>query len=69
MRDALAHGRGRFYGVGITSARAGYYLSYALPHGGETRGVATVKVNLADGRAGAGATCPATCSCWTSSTW
>lgn len=46
MRDALAHGRGAFYGVGITSARAGYYLSYALPSRGEARGVATVKVDL-----------------------
>jgi two-component system C4-dicarboxylate transport sensor histidine kinase DctB len=46
MRDALAQGRGGFYGVGITSARAGYYLSYALPGRGEVRGVATVKVNL-----------------------
>jgi two-component system C4-dicarboxylate transport sensor histidine kinase DctB len=46
MRDALAKGRGAFYGMGITSARAGYYLSYALPVGGDIRGVATVKVNL-----------------------
>jgi two-component system, NtrC family, C4-dicarboxylate transport sensor histidine kinase DctB len=46
MRDALTNGRGAFYGVGITSARAGYYLSYALPANGETRGVATVKVDL-----------------------
>jgi two-component system C4-dicarboxylate transport sensor histidine kinase DctB len=46
MRDALTHGRGAFYGVGITSARAGYYLSYALPARGEARGVATVKVDL-----------------------
>ena len=46
MRDALVHGHGRFYGVGITSRRAGYYLSYSLPKGGMPRGVATVKVNL-----------------------
>ena len=46
MRDALAEGRGAFYGVGITSARAGYYLSYALPSRGDIRGVATVKVDL-----------------------
>jgi two-component system C4-dicarboxylate transport sensor histidine kinase DctB len=46
MRDALANGRGAFYGVGITSARAGYYLSYALPARGEVLGVATVKVDL-----------------------
>ena len=46
FRDALAQGRGRFYGVGITSARAGYYLSYALASPAGGRGVATVKVNL-----------------------
>jgi two-component system, NtrC family, C4-dicarboxylate transport sensor histidine kinase DctB len=46
MSEALANGRGAFFGVGITSARAGYYLSYALKDGGVTRGVAAVKVNL-----------------------
>jgi two-component system, NtrC family, C4-dicarboxylate transport sensor histidine kinase DctB len=45
-QDALAQGRGRFYGVGITSGRAGYYLSYALQRMGQQRGVATVKVSL-----------------------
>ena len=46
VKDALAKGRGRFYGVGITSKRAGYYLSYALQHEGGQRGVAAVKVDL-----------------------
>jgi len=46
VSEALSKGRGAFFGVGITSARAGYYLSYALKEGGVTRGVATVKVNL-----------------------
>jgi two-component system, NtrC family, C4-dicarboxylate transport sensor histidine kinase DctB len=46
VSEALAKGRGAFFGVGITSARAGYYLSYALKEGGVTKGVATVKVNL-----------------------
>jgi two-component system C4-dicarboxylate transport sensor histidine kinase DctB len=46
VSEALASGRGAFFGVGITSARAGYYLSYALKDSGVTRGVATVKVNL-----------------------
>ena len=46
VQEALAHGRGRFYGVGITSARAGYYLSYALYQHGRQRGVATVKVDF-----------------------
>jgi two-component system, NtrC family, C4-dicarboxylate transport sensor histidine kinase DctB len=51
VKDALAHGRGRFYGVGITSKRAGYFLSYALYQKGMQRGVATVKVNLEEAEA------------------
>ena len=47
VSEALSKGRGAFFGVGITSARAGYYLSYALKEDGVTKGVATVKVNLA----------------------
>ena len=46
VKQALAQGHGRFYGVGITSKRAGYYLSYALRQHGRQRGVATVKVDL-----------------------
>jgi len=46
VSEALANGRGAFFGVGITSARAGYYLSYALKDGGVTKGIAAVKVNL-----------------------
>ncbi|WP_338830886.1 sensor histidine kinase [Bradyrhizobium sp. 27S5] len=46
VSEALASGRGAFFGIGITTARAGYYLSYALKVGGTTKGVATVKVNL-----------------------
>lgn len=46
VKDALARGRGRFYGVGFTSKRAGYYLSYALFNQGRRRGVAAVKVDL-----------------------
>lgn len=49
MRDALAQGRGQFYGMGVTSGRAGYYLSYALPGHGAVLGVATVKVDLEAG--------------------
>ncbi len=37
VKEALANGRGRFYGVGITSKRAGYYLSYALQREGRAR--------------------------------
>jgi len=46
VRDALNGRQGRFYGVGVTSGRPGYYLSYALSQQGRQRGVATVKVNL-----------------------
>ncbi len=44
--DAIQSGRGRFYGVGITSHKPGYYLSYALRDGGRLRGVVTAKVNI-----------------------
>lgn len=46
VQEALAHGRGRFYGVGVTSGRAGYYLSYALRRGDRVLGLATAKVSL-----------------------
>lgn len=46
VRDALASGRGRFFGIGATSNKAGYYLSYALQNGANTIGVATVKIDL-----------------------
>jgi two-component system C4-dicarboxylate transport sensor histidine kinase DctB len=46
VRDALKQGRGRFYGVGITSSRPGYYLSYMLYAEGRQRGIATAKVSL-----------------------
>jgi two-component system C4-dicarboxylate transport sensor histidine kinase DctB len=45
--DALRRGRGRFYGVGITSRRPGYYLSYALRRGDAAGGVLAIKVDLA----------------------
>ncbi len=44
--DAVASGRGRFYGVGITSRKPGYYLSYALKRGDRLRGVVAVKVAI-----------------------
>jgi two-component system C4-dicarboxylate transport sensor histidine kinase DctB len=52
VQDALATGRGRFYGVGITSKRAGYFLSYALQAPGRPRGVAAVKVDLEEAERG-----------------
>ncbi len=44
--DAIRFGRGRFYGVGITSRKPGYYLSYALRRGEHLRGLVAVKVNI-----------------------
>jgi two-component system, NtrC family, C4-dicarboxylate transport sensor histidine kinase DctB len=46
VSDAIKNGRGRFYGVGITSRKPGYYLSYALRRGEGVRGVAAVKINI-----------------------
>ena len=46
--DALKQGRGRFYGVGITSKKPGYYLSYGLRRGERLRGMVAVKVNIAE---------------------
>jgi two-component system C4-dicarboxylate transport sensor histidine kinase DctB len=46
VTDAVQKGRGRFYGVGITSRKPGYYLSYALRRGEGVRGVAAVKINI-----------------------
>jgi len=46
VSDAMDHGRGHFYGVGITSGKPGYYLSYALGRGQAVRGVAAVKIDI-----------------------
>ena len=46
VSDAMEHGRGHFYGVGITSGKPGYYLSYALGRGQSVRGVAVVKIDI-----------------------
>jgi len=46
VRAAVEQGRGRFYGVGITSGKPGYYMSYALRSGAQLRGVVAVKVDI-----------------------
>jgi two-component system C4-dicarboxylate transport sensor histidine kinase DctB len=46
VTEAMARGRGSFYGVGITSRKPGYYLSYALRRGERSRGLVAVKVNI-----------------------
>lgn len=43
--DAMSNGRGRFFGIGATSRKPGYFLSYALVASGKTVGVATVKID------------------------
>ncbi len=52
VSEAIARGRGTFYGVGITSRKPGFYLSYALQRDRVLRGVVTVKVNLEDAETG-----------------
>ena len=46
VRDALDHGAGRFYGIGTTSGKPGFYHSQAIRDQGEVIGVAVVKVSL-----------------------
>lgn len=46
VTEALAQGRGRFFGIGATSQKPGYFLSYALKGGERILGVATVKIDL-----------------------
>jgi len=46
VTEAMARGRGSFYGVGITSRKPGYYLSYALRQRDRSLGLVAVKVNI-----------------------
>ena len=46
VTEAIERGRGSFYGVGITSRKPGYYLSYALRQRERSRGLVAVKVNI-----------------------
>ena len=48
VRDALEHGTGRFYGIGTTSGKPGFYHSQPVRDQGEVIGVAVVKVSLDD---------------------
>ena len=45
-RQALAQGRGRFYGIGMTTGVPGYYLSQAIEADGKRLGVVVIKVEL-----------------------
>jgi two-component system C4-dicarboxylate transport sensor histidine kinase DctB len=46
VRDALERGAGRFYGIGTTSGKPGFYHSQAIRDHGEVIGVVAVKVSL-----------------------
>lgn len=46
LQQALATGRGSFFGIGMTTRSPGYFLSYALREGDRTLGVAAAKVDL-----------------------
>lgn len=44
--DALAHGLGRFYGVGVTTGEPGYFLAAPVRSAGRVLGVVVLKVGL-----------------------
>lgn len=47
VKDALAHGSGRFYGIGTTTGVPGYFLSQAIyGEGGKTIGLIAIKIAL-----------------------
>lgn len=47
FQDAITHGEGRFYAVGVTSGVPGYFLSYRVQGNSGRTGVVVVKVNFA----------------------
>jgi histidine kinase len=48
VQQALAHGEGRFYGIGLTTGEPGYFLSQAIrDDAGRTLGVIAIKIELA----------------------
>ncbi|HJV84402.1 MAG TPA: diguanylate cyclase [Noviherbaspirillum sp.] len=48
FQDGIANRRGRFYGMGTTSLRPGYYLSYPVSVAKKVIGVAVVKIDMSD---------------------
>jgi len=46
FHDAIEKGTGRFYGIGTTSGKPGFYYSQAIRDRGDVIGVAVVKVSL-----------------------
>ena len=48
VQQALHNGEGRFYGIGLTTGEAGYYLSQAINDGhGNALGLVVIKIELA----------------------
>lgn len=48
LREALARGEGRFYGIGVTTGEPGYFLSQAIrDRQGRALGVIVIKIELA----------------------
>lgn len=46
--DAVGQGLGKFYGIGIASGKAGYYIAYPIRADQGLLGVITIKIGLAD---------------------
>ena len=46
--NAVEHGLGKFYGIGIASGKAGYYIAYPIRSEEGLLGVITIKISLAD---------------------
>lgn len=46
--DAVRQGVGKFYGVGIASGKAGYYIAYPIKSDQDLLGVITIKIGLAE---------------------
>src|SRR5574343_1007606 len=46
--DAVRQGVGKFYGVGIASGKAGYYIAYPVKSDQDLLGVITIKIGLAE---------------------
>lgn len=46
--DAMTEGVGKFFGIGIASGKAGYYIAYPIRTDQTIVGVVTIKVGLAD---------------------
>ena len=48
FQRAMATGQGRYYAVGVTTGKPGYFLASAIRAGGDVVGVAVVKVDMLD---------------------